>query len=255
MQTAEAETATPDQLRRGATLIVTFPLWPLHFPSIPAFNPSGGVGRARRKQSATAAPQGGKRKERKKEKKIPNPKHTPPLRSPPLSNPSSPPPHHQSPTRFAGCARPPRPRPLRFTGGGGVRERAPATGEEGGGGDGAARGQQVPPRAEARERLVRGDLPRFVPPLPALWGGFRFFGFFFFGGLCSLLVSLNLLGVDLRLQVLTCRPTRRSRLSWWVDAIILMFSHILQFSFPFFFLGGGGGRRGSQLVDWGGSDG
>lgn len=181
MQTAEAETATPDQLRRGATLIVTFPLWPLHFPSIPAFNPSGGVGRARRKQSATAAPQGGKKKKRKKEKKIPNPKHTPPLRSPPLSNPSSPPPHHQSPTRFAGCARPPRPRPLRFTGGGGVRERAPATGEEegGGGGDGAARGQQVPPRAEARERLVRGDLPRFVPPLPALWGGFRFFGFFF----------------------------------------------------------------------------
>lgn len=85
MQTAEAETATPDQLRRGATLIVTFPLWPLHFPSIPAFNPSGGgggVGRARRKQSATAAPQGGKKKERKKEKKIPNPKHTPPLRSP-----------------------------------------------------------------------------------------------------------------------------------------------------------------------------
>lgn len=44
MQTAEAETATPDQLRRGATLIVTFPLWPLHFPSIPAFNPSGGGG-------------------------------------------------------------------------------------------------------------------------------------------------------------------------------------------------------------------
>lgn len=71
MQTAEAETATPDQLRRGATLIVTFPLWPLHFPSIPAFNPSGGVGRARRKQSATAAPQGGKKKERKKEKKSP----------------------------------------------------------------------------------------------------------------------------------------------------------------------------------------
>lgn len=148
MQTAEAETATPDQLRRGATLIVTFPLWPLHFPSIPAFNPSGGVGRARRKQSATAAPQGGKRKERKKEKKIPNPKHTPPLRSPPLSNPSSPPPHHQSPTRFAGCARPPRPRPLRFTGGGGVRERAPATGEEGGGG-------AMEPRVGNKYRLGR----------------------------------------------------------------------------------------------------
>lgn len=148
MQTAEAETATPDQLRRGATLIVTFPLWPLHFPSIPAFNPSGGVGRARRKQSATAAPQGGKKKERKKEKKIPNPKHTPPLRSPPLSNPSSPPPHHQSPTRFAGCARPTRPRPLRFTGGGGVRERAPATGEEEGGGS-------MEPRVGNKYRLGR----------------------------------------------------------------------------------------------------
>lgn len=147
MQTAEAETATPDQLRRGATLIVTFPLWPLHFPSIPAFNPSG-VGRARRKQSATAAPQGGKKKERKKEKKIPNPKHTPPLRSPPLSNPSSPPPHHQSPTRFAGCARPTRPRPLRFTGGGGVRERAPATGEEEGGGS-------MEPRVGNKYRLGR----------------------------------------------------------------------------------------------------
>lgn len=241
MQTAEAETATPDQLRRGATLIVTFPLWPLHFPSIPAFNPSGGVGRARRKQSATAAPQGGKRKERKKEKKIPNPKHTPPLRSPPLSNPSSPPPHHQSPTRFAGCARPPRPRPLRFTGGGGVRERAPATGEEGGGG-------AMEPRVGNKYRLGRklgsgsfGEIYlgsyRRSPPC----GGVSvFLVFFFFGGLCSLLVSLNLLGVDLRLQVLTCRPTRRSRLSWWVDAIILMFSHILQFSFPFFFLGGGG---------------
>lgn len=240
MQTAEAETATPDQLRRGATLIVTFPLWPLHFPSIPAFNPSGGVGRARRKQSATAAPQGGKRKERKKEKKIPNPKHTPPLRSPPLSNPSSPPPHHQSPTRFAGCARPPRPRPLRFTGGGGVRERAPATGEEEGGGrwsrawaTSTASGGSSGAARSGRSTSVRTAAPRLV-------GGFPFFWFFFFGGLCSLLVSLNLLGVDLRLQVLTCRPTRRSRLSWWVDAIILMFSHILQFSFPFFFLGGGG---------------
>lgn len=243
MQTAEAETATPDQLRRGATLIVTFPLWPLHFPSIPAFNPSGGGGgggsrspKTKRHRRTT------RRKKKRKEKGKKNPQSkthsAPPI--PPLSNPSSPPPHHQSPTRFAGCARPTRPRPLRFTGGGGVRERAPATGEEEGGGvDGAARGQQVPPRAEARERLVRGDLPRFVPPLPALWGDFRFFGFFF-GGLCSLLVSLNLLGVDLRLQVLTCRPTRRSRLSWWVDAIILMFSHILQFSFPFFFGGGGG---------------
>jgi predicted Ser/Thr protein kinase len=89
-----------------------------------------------------------KKKERKKEKKIPNPKHTPPLRSPPLSNPSSPPPHHQSPTRFAGCARPTRPRPLRFTGGGGVRERAPATGEEEGGGS-------MEPRVGNKYRLGR----------------------------------------------------------------------------------------------------
>lgn len=181
MQTAEAETATPDQLRRGATLIVTFPLWPLHFPSIPAFNPSGGVGRARRKQSATAAPQGGKKKKRKKEKKIPNPKHTPPLRSPPLSNPSSPPPHHQSPTRFAGCARPPRPRPLRFTGGGGVRERAPATGEEEGGGGGrwsrawatsTASGGSSGAARSGRSTSVRAAAPRLV-------GGFPFFWFFF----------------------------------------------------------------------------
>lgn len=182
MQTAEAETATPDQLRRGATLIVTFPLWPLHFPSIPAFNPSGGgggVGRARRKQSATAAPQGGKKKERKKEKKIPNPKHTPPLRSPPLSNPSSPPPHHQSPTRFAGCARPTRPRPLRFTGGGGVRERAPATGEEEGGGrwsrawaTSTASGGSSGAARSGRSTSVRAAAPRLV-------GGFPFFWFFF----------------------------------------------------------------------------
>lgn len=71
MQTAEAETATPDQLRRGATLIVTFPLWPLHFPSIPAFNPSGGGGsrspKTKRHRRTT------RRKKKRKEKGKKNP--------------------------------------------------------------------------------------------------------------------------------------------------------------------------------------
>lgn len=245
MQTAEAETATPDQLRRGATLIVTFPLWPLHFPSIPAFNPSGGGGGGWVALAENKAPPPHHKEEKKKKGKR---KKKSPIQNtlrpsdPPLSQTLAPPLPTTNPPRDSPDA--PARRGLGPCGSPAVvgwesARRRPA--KRRGGVDGAARGQQVPPRAEARERLVRGDLPRFVPPLPALWGDFRFFGFFF-GGLCSLLVSLNLLGVDLRLQVLTCRPTRRSRLSWWVDAIILMFSHILQFSFPFFF--GGGGASG-----------
>lgn len=240
MQTAEAETATPDQLRRGATLIVTFPLWPLHFPSIPAFNPSGGGGsrspktKRHRRTTRRKKKRKGKRKKKSPIQNTLRPSDPPPSQTlaPPLPTTNPPRDSPDAPARrgLGPCGSP------AVVGWESARRR-PAE-RRGGGGDGAARGQQVPPRAEARERLVWGDLPRFVPPLPALWGGFRFFGFFF-GGLCSLLVSLNLLGVDLRLQVLTCRPTRRSRLSWWVDAIILMFSHILQFSFPFFFWGGG----------------
>lgn len=241
MQTAEAETATPDQLRRGATLIVTFPLWPLHFPSIPAFNPSGGGGGVARAENKAPPPHHKEEKKKKGKRKKKSPiQNTLRPSDPPLSQTLAPPLPTTNPPRDSPDA--PARRGLGPCGSPAVvgwesARRRPA--KRRGGVDGAARGQQVPPRAEARERLVRGDLPRFVPPLPALWGDFRFFGFFF-GGLCSLLVSLNLLGVDLRLQVLTCRPTRRSRLSWWVDAIILMFSHILQFSFPFFFGGGGG---------------
>lgn len=241
MQTAEAETATPDQLRRGATLIVTFPLWPLHFPSIPAFNPSGGGGGVALAENKAPPPHHKEEKKKKGKRKKKSPiQNTLRPSDPPLSQTLAPPLPTTNPPRDSPDA--PARRGLGPCGSPAVvgwesARRRPA--KRRGGVDGAARGQQVPPRAEARERLVRGDLPRFVPPLPALWGDFRFFGFFF-GGLCSLLVSLNLLGVDLRLQVLTCRPTRRSRLSWWVDAIILMFSHILQFSFPFFFGGGGG---------------
>lgn len=254
MQTAEAETATPDQLRRGATLIVTFPLWPLHFPSIPAFNPSGGGGgRARRKQSATAAPQGGKKKERKKEKKIPNPKHTPPLRSPPLSNPSSPPPHHQSPTRFAGCARPTRPRPLRFTGGGGVRERAPATGEEEGGGrwsrawaTSTASGGSSGAARSGRSTSVRAAAPRLV-------GGFPFFWFFFWWIVFSSGVaeSVGCGFAPAGTNVQTNEEVAIKLVSWCDNTHVFAYSTI----FLSLFFWGGGGRRGSQLVDWGGSDG
>lgn len=88
-----------------------------------------------------------------KQTKIPNFRRTPillpnPRSSPPIPTPAAPP-------RFAPYPDAPAPRGL---GAAAFGRRA----------DGAARGQQVPPRAQARERLLRGDLPRFVPPAPTL---------------------------------------------------------------------------------------
>jgi hypothetical protein len=112
---------------------------------VPWWCGSGAVLPARSRKQSTTAPH-------KANKNPQFPPHTDPppnpRSSPPIPTPAAPP-------RFAPYPDAPAPRGL---GAAAFGRRA----------DGAARGQQVPPRAQARERLLRGDLPRFVPPAPTL---------------------------------------------------------------------------------------
>lgn len=255
MQTAEAETATPDQLRRGATLIVTFPLWPLHFPSIPAFNPSGGGGsrspktKRHRRTTRRKKKRKGKRKKKSPIQNTLRPSDPPPSQTlaPPLPTTNPPRDSPDAPARrgLGPCGSPAvvgwesaRRRPAERRGGGGRWSRAWATSTASGGSSGAAR--------LGRSTSVRAAAPRLV-------GGFPFFWFFFWWIVFSSGVaeSVGCGFAPAGTNVQTNEEVAIKLVSWCDNTHVFAYSTIF---LSLFFLGGGG-RRGSQLVDWGGSDG